>query len=142
LAIVEILKKYVQPATVLSAEPVKADLVKDLAAQKRFNSVVYGILFTAVCIVFVIAIVALTTGLLNTQSGRIKLLSLAGVTVPAMLEWIRRVVREWSQLSLLLTLVSHSDERAIQALLQKLLSSTALGLQPERSKKRTKDPRP
>ena len=126
----------------LSAEPVKADLVKDLAAQKRFNSVVYGILFTAVCIVFVIAIVALTTGLLNTQSGRIKLLSLAGVTVPAMLEWIRRVVREWSQLSLLLTLVSHSDERAIQALLQKLLSSTALGLQPERSKKRTKDPRP
>jgi hypothetical protein len=40
---------------------------------------------------------------------------------------MRRVIREWSQLNLLITLVAGSDENSIQLLIQKLLSASALG---------------
>jgi hypothetical protein len=43
------------------------------------------------------------------------------------MEWMRRVIREWSQLNLLITLVANSDESSIQLLIQKLASASALG---------------
>jgi hypothetical protein len=123
-----ILRKHARSATLLSSEPVKKGLLADLGAQKRFNSVVYAILFAAVCAVSLMAIAALFTDLVKAQANRTGILAGAGVGVPLALEWMRRVVREWSQLNLLITLVGHSDERSIQALIQKLLSSSATGL--------------
>jgi len=124
-----ILKKHARPPILLSSEPVKKGLLFDLRAQKRFNSAVYAVLFAVVCAVSVLAIAALFTDLLKGQTNRTAILTSAGVGVPVMLEWMRRVVREWSQLNLLITLVAHSDEAAIQDLIQKLLSSSAIGLQ-------------
>jgi hypothetical protein len=75
-----------------------------------------------------IAIASLVTDVIRGQALRTGILAADGIGVPIALEWIRRVVREWSQLNLLITLVSHSDEGAIQDLIHKLLSSGAIGL--------------
>jgi len=123
-----ILKKYARSATLLSTEPVKEGLLEDLREQKRLNSRLYSVLFGVVCVMGLIAIASLATDVLKGQGIRTAILAADGIGVPVALEWIRRVVREWSQLNLLITLVSYSDEGAIQDLIQKLLSSGAIGL--------------
>jgi len=122
-----ILKKHERPAVLLAAEPVKDGLLADLNAQKKFNGTVYGVLFVVVSVVTLLAIAALAFDVAKNENTRIALLTGAGVGVPGMLVWMRNVVREWSQLNLLITLVGHSDEAAIQGLITKLLSSSALG---------------
>ena len=126
-----ILRKNARSPVLMSSEPVKKGMLADLRVQKRFNSFVYAVLFAAVCAVSLMAIAALFTDLVKGQTNRTTILAGAGVGVPVMLEWMRRVVREWSQLNLLITLVAHSDEGSIQALIQKLLSSSAIGLHSE-----------
>ncbi len=124
-----ILDKYSRPTVLLGAEPVKKGLLTDLQAQKRFNNILYVVLFVFVCSVGVLSGTALLLDLVRGSSKRIGLLVSAGVGLPFMLGWISRVVREWSQLNLLITLVSRSDESAIQSLIQKLLTSPAIGLE-------------
>ena len=123
-----ILKRHARSAVLLSTEPVKKALLTDLSAQKRFNSGVYAVLFVIVCAISLMAIAALFTDLMRAETNRTAVLAGAGVGIPVILEWMRRVVREWSQLNLLITLVGHSDEASIQALIQKLLASSAVGL--------------
>lgn len=130
-----ILRKHARSAALLSTEPVKKALLADLNAQKRFNSIVYAVLFATICIVSLMAIAALFTDLLKGQTNRTAIIGGTGVGIPVMLEWMRRIVREWSQLNLLITLTSHSDEAAIQALIQKILESPAIGLSSSASAK-------
>ena len=122
------LRKYQRTGAALSGEPVKSGLLADLKAQKRFNSILYSVLFVAICSVSIATIMALFTDLVQAGTQRTLILSGAGVTVPGALEWLRRTVREWSQLNLLITLVARSDEDAIQELIRKLLSSKSIGL--------------
>jgi hypothetical protein len=127
MTIEAILKKHVRSATLLSSEPVKEGLLQDLREQKRLNSRLYSVLFGGVCVMGIIAIASLLTDVVKGQTLRMAILATDGIGVPVALEWIRRVVREWSQLNLLITLVGHSDEGTIQDLIHKLLSSAAIG---------------
>jgi hypothetical protein len=73
-------------------------------------------------------VTAVVVDLAADHKSRITLLAAAGIPVPFMLNSMRRAAEQWSQLTLLITLVSHSDEKGIQALIEKLLSSKSLGL--------------
>lgn len=123
-----ILTKYQRSRVLLSTEPVKQGLLADLRKQKKVNSILYSILFAVVTIVTFIAIWAVVTDLHAGQNIRTAILASAGIGVPASLVWMRSVIREWSQLNLLITLVSNSDEATIQSLIQKLLSSPSTGI--------------
>jgi len=135
----DVLRKHARPASLLAAEPVKKALLADLRTHKRLNSIVYAVLFTLHCALGMLAIVALFTDLVQGSRARIAILGAAGVGVPASLLGIQHVVREWSHSNLLITLVSHSDEAAIQSLINKLLSATSLGFdEPVQSRKARK----
>jgi len=127
MSIQDTLKKYAKPAAALSDEPVKQRLLADLNAQKRFNSRVYTVLFTLICAIILLGIAALLTDVMKGQTQRYALIAAAGVSIPTTMEWMHRVIREWSQLNLLITLVANSDESSIQLLIQKLASASALG---------------
>ena len=127
MSIQDTLKKYAKPAAALSDEPVKQRLLADLNAQKRFNSRVYTVLFTLICAIILLGIAALLTDVMKGQTQRYALIAAAGVSIPTTMEWMRWVIREWSQLNLLITLVANSDESSIQLLIQKLASASALG---------------
>jgi hypothetical protein len=127
MSIQDTLKKYAKPAAALSDEPVKQRLLADLNAQKRFNSRVYTVLFTLICAIVLLGIAALLTDVMKGQTQRYALIAAAGISIPTTMEWMRRVIREWSQLNLLITLVANSDESSIQLLIQKLASASALG---------------
>ena len=118
----DILRTYTRPEQLLGSEPVKQELLHELRAQKRVNSRLYGVLFGVVCALMLVAITAVVSDLVKGQQMRTVVLTAAGLSVPVMIEWMRRVVREWSQLNLLITLVSHDNEDGIQALIQKLIS--------------------
>jgi hypothetical protein len=129
----DILRKYERPVILLGGEPVKASLLTDLTAQKRSCNRIYSILFAVICLITLISVVAVVIDLISGQKNRIILLSAAGIPIPFLLTSMRRLAEQWSQSTLLITLVSHSDERTIQTLIQKLLVSGALGLGPERT---------
>jgi hypothetical protein len=127
MSIQNILQKYARPAVALSDEPVKQGLLADLNAQKKFNSRVYTVLFIFICAIAVLGFAALLTDAVKGLNQRYALIAAAGVSIPTTLEWMRRVIREWSQLNLLITLVGSSDEKSIQLLIERLLSASALG---------------
>jgi hypothetical protein len=131
MTIEDILKKYDRPTTLHGSEPVKADMLEDLSLQKKSCNRIYGILFAVVCLLTAISVAALVVDLVRDQKSRILLLSAAGIPIPFLLNSMRRLAEQWSQSTLLITLVSHSDERTIQNLIDKLLSSKALGLRSE-----------
>jgi len=120
MSIKDILRKHARPAAALSDEPVKQNLLADLRAQKNFNSKVYTILFIFICAILLLGIVALLTDTLEGHSNRYLLVTAAGISIPTVMEWMRRVIREWSQLNLLITLVGSSDESSVQLLIQRL----------------------
>jgi hypothetical protein len=125
-----ILRKYLAPRGAFDREPVKDALLKDLRAQKRFNNILYIIFFASVCIVYLIVISGLITDLVTNQTARQAIFAAAGISVPFTLNYMRKVVGEWSKINLLLTLIGHSDESSIQALIAKVMSSSAVGLDP------------
>src|SRR6202035_2154971 len=102
------------------------DLLKDLNEQKRSCNRIYGALFAVICTLVVIAVVAVVADLVNDHKSRITILSAAGIPIPLLLTAMRRNAVQWTQSTLLITLVSHSDEKTIQSLVGKLLSSKAL----------------
>ena len=128
MRIEDILEKYERPATLHSTEPVKTDLIRDLEAQKRSTNRLYGTFFAVVCLVTLISVSAVVVDLITDHKSRILLLSAAGIPIPFMLNFMRRATAQWSQLTLLITLVSHSDEKTIQSLISKLLSSKSSAL--------------
>jgi hypothetical protein len=128
MTIQEILSKYERSKALYGGEPVKASLLEDLNAQKKSCNRIYGTLFVVICAITVVAVVAVIVDLSSDHKSRIVLLSAAGIPIPFMLSSMRRSAEQWSQLTLLITLVSHSDENAIQALIEKLLSSKSLGI--------------
>jgi hypothetical protein len=129
----DILKKYERPATLLGSEPVKAAVLRDLNAQKRSCNRIYGILFAVISLITVISVAAVIVDLVSGQKTRIMLLSAAGIPIPFLLTSMRRLAEQWTQSTLLITLIGHSDERTIQSLINKLLNSKALGLDAEPS---------
>jgi hypothetical protein len=124
----QILEKYVRPDELLGGEPVKAPLLEDLKAQKQESSAMYRKLFYVVCAITIISVGAVVADLITGQKSRIGLLAAAGIPVPFMLNSLRRAVEQWSQTNLLITLVSHSDEKTVQMVIKKLLDSKALGM--------------
>jgi hypothetical protein len=127
MSIQDILLRHAKPAAALSDEPVKQSLLADLNSQKRFNSRVYTVLFVFICAIVLLGFAALLADVVKGQTQRYALMAAAGVSIPTTMEWMRRVIREWSQLNLLITLVASSDESSIQLLIQKLVSASALG---------------
>lgn len=119
-----ILRKHARPESLLAAEPVKKALLADLRAHKRLNSRIYAVLFGFECALGVLAIAALFTDLVHGTNARETILGAAGIGIPATLVAIQRVVREWSNSNLLITIIGHSDESAVQALIEKLLTVT------------------
>src|SRR5712664_4181611 len=103
MSIRNILQKHVKPAAALSDEPVKQGLLADLRAQKKFNSRVYTVLFVFICALAVLGFAALLSDTVKVQNQKYALIAAAGVSIPTTLEWMRRVIREWSQLNLLIT---------------------------------------
>ena len=128
MTVEDILKKHFRPRVMLGREPVKKTLIADLEAHKRFNSKLYGITFAVTCVFSLMLIVTLVVDVVSGDGTRQAILTGAGITAPFVLRWMRRVVREWSQANLVLTLVSHSDEAAIQSLIEKLLSDGKVSL--------------
>ena len=131
MTVEDILKKYERPTTLYGGEPVKASLLEDLNGQKKSCNRIYGTVFAVICLLTMISVAALVVDLVGDQKSRILLLSAAGIPIPFLLGLMRRSAEQWSKSTLLITLVSHSDERAIQSVIEKLLSSSALGLGPE-----------
>jgi hypothetical protein len=124
VSITTILKRHARPASLHSAEPIKQQLLTDLKEHRQLTSRIYAVIFVFVCIITAIGVGTLLVDLANGQAFRLHILATAGVAVPLMLDLMRRLVREWSQANLLVTLVGHSDESAIQAIIHKLLAST------------------
>lgn len=122
MTVEDILRKHHRPRVMLGREPVKRALLVDLEAHKRLNGRLYGITFAIVCLFSVMLIAAVTADVISGEGTRQTIATGAGITAPLALAWMRRVAREWSQANLLLTLVSHSDEAAIQSLIDKLAS--------------------
>ncbi len=116
-----IAQKHHVPAGILSEGIARDALLADLRENLKLYGRLSAILFGAICVVTLLAIAALALDLLNGEKLHITIVAAAGLSIPALLEMMRRAVREWSQTHLIVTLVSHSDERAAQALLDKLL---------------------
>jgi hypothetical protein len=119
-----IVEKHYVPAGVLSEGLTRNALLADLRGNLKLYSRLSAIFFGAICAVTLLAIAALAFDLLKGEKLHISIVAAAGLSIPALLGRMRRAVREWSQTSLMVTLVSHSDERAVQALLDKLLKET------------------
>lgn len=116
-----IAQKHHVPAGVLSEDLARDALLADLRANIKLHSRLSAILFGTICTLTFIAIVALAFDLAKGEQLRITIVAAAGLSIPALIEMMRRTVREWSQTNLMVTLVSHSDEQATQVLLKKLL---------------------
>ena len=129
MTVEEILTKYERPEALHGGEPVKAPLLKDLNTQKRSCNRIYGSLFGIVCLVTLISVIAVVIDLMSDHKSHITLLAVAGIPVPFMLNSLRRSAEQWSQLTLLITLVSYSDEKTIQGVIKKLLASKAVAFQ-------------
>jgi len=119
-----IAQKYHVPAGVFSEGLARDAMLVDLKANLRLHSRLSGVFFGVICAVTLLTIGALAFDLLNGRRLHMAIVAAAGLSIPALLEMMRREVQEWSQTNLLVTLVSHSDERAVQALLDKLLEFT------------------
>jgi hypothetical protein len=122
----KILKKYARPASLHAAEPVKTRLLADLRAARKLNSRLYSVLFGVLCVLTLIAMAALAADAITGRNIRYTVVAGAGVSLPALVAWMRKVIREWSESELLITLVAHSNEATIQTVLQKLLSGGAI----------------
>ncbi len=118
-----IVSKYLIPQGVWSTEPVRDALWADLADNKRFYSRLHLIYLGLVVAVVVLAITALAFDLASGQAARTLVLATAGLSLPALLELMRRANRDCGQIILIMTLVAHSDEKGIQALLKKLIEA-------------------
>jgi len=116
-----IAQKYHVPAGVLSEDLARDALLADLRANIKLHSRLSAILFGTICMITIIAVLALAFDLVKGEKLHITIVAAAGLSIPALLEMMRRTVREWSQTNLMVTLVSHSDEQATQVLLKKLL---------------------
>lgn len=127
MKIEDILSKYERPEELLGGESIKGPLLEELHEQKRQASRIYGWLFAIVCLITLVSVAAVVTDLLSGQKSRITLLTAAGIPVPFMLNSMRRSAEQLSQFTLLITLISHSDERTIQTVIKKLLASKATG---------------
>jgi hypothetical protein len=124
----DLLRKYRRSRVLLDQEPVKNDLLADLRAEKSFNNRRYMAILTAVTILYIIAMIALAADLIGNQAARLTIFAGSGIGIPFILNFMRSVASEWSKTNLLITLISHSDESSIQSLIDKLLSSEAVGL--------------
>ena len=123
-----VLKKYAIPRGALDRESVKDALLADLREQKRWNNRLYIVFFSAICVVYLIAVSGAVTDLIKNQTARVTILAAAGIGIPFVLNYMRKVVSEWSKTNLLITLVGHSDEASSQMLIEKLIASEAVGL--------------
>ena len=94
----------------------KKALLKDLERHRKLNTSIYLASFLFIVLTLSIGLVSVVFDLIKGSGARIALLAAAGVSVPAMLEIMRRAVREWTQTDLLLTLIKHSDPEQVRSL--------------------------
>lgn len=116
------LLKYLRPVGLLGSEPIKKSLVKDLEGNRRLSRNLYWICFAIVCAGAFVAVAAVAIDAYRGNSHRSAAIVGAGVTIPVLIGLMRGIVREWSQMDLMLRVIAQSDEATIQLFLQKMLS--------------------
>jgi len=120
----KILETYYRPRDLMGADPVKDQLLRHLSSNRRLYGRLYGFYFGVVLVVFGAAFWAMITDVYRGTGARGAILAGAGVTIAGMLKLLQGAVREWSQMDLLLRLLSNADESRIQRVIETLLSNT------------------
>ena len=120
MTVEQILRKHYQPAGVMGGG--SAGLERDLAAHARLNAMIYSALFVLLLGVLALVAVMIVQDANEGRASRTGVLAGAGVTVPVVLEMIRRTVREWSQASLMSRLSRRLDGPQTQAVIEKLIA--------------------
>lgn len=116
------LLKYLRPVGLLGSEPIKKSLVKDLEGHRRLTRNLYWICFAIVCAGAFVAVAAVAIDVYRGSSHRTAAIVGAGVTIPVLIGLMRVIVREWSQMDLMLRVIAQSDEATIQLFLQRMLN--------------------
>jgi uncharacterized membrane protein YcjF (UPF0283 family) len=122
MALKSILKEYWRPEGMFDDEAVKPALLAALERHRRRMNYLYGLLFAVASVLALVAAGALLGLLRFGSADSLTALGGAGVTIPAMLAFMRPVGREWSRTSLLCDIAHHSTEAEIQALIAKLVA--------------------
>jgi len=114
------LLKYLRPVALLGSEPIKELLLKDLEGHRRVVRNLYWICFAIVCAAAIVALAAVTIDVYRGNSHRGTAAVGSGVAIPVLVGLMRGIVRDWSQVDLVLRVIRLSDEATIQLFIQKV----------------------
>ncbi len=119
----QILERHYQPAGIMGGGE-SAALERDLQAHARLNSIIYTALFAVLLVILITVLIMIVEDAREGRSARVGILAGAGVTVPVVLEMIRRTIREWSQASLMARLAGQLEGPQMQAIIEKLIDKS------------------
>ena len=119
MTVQQILAKHYQPAGVLG--DASTSLGTDLRAHARLNAVIYTALFAVLLVILGVVGLMIIYDAQEGRTTRTGVLAGAGLSVPVIVEMIRRTVREWSQASLLALLSQRLEGPQVQAVVEKLI---------------------
>jgi hypothetical protein len=119
----QILAKHYQPSGVLGGG--SAGLERDLRAHAQLNARIYAALFVLLAVILTVVLAMVVQDAREGRSVQIGVLAGAGLTVPAILEMIRRTVREWSQANLMALLSRKLSGPQVQAIIEKLIDKSS-----------------
>ena len=120
MTVQRILAKHYQPAG-LAGSSTSAALERDLLRHAKWNAVAYVVLFVLFLIVLIAAGAMVFNDAREGRSVRTTVLAGAGITLPIILDLIRRTVREWSRADLMAVLCRRLDGSQLQAVIEKLI---------------------
>lgn len=114
-----LINSYFTSPGVLSQDPIRVGLQRELEAHQRSAARLQAIQFGIIFVLIIGALVALAFDLVGGANVRIALLAAAGLSVPALLTQLRQSTKEWSEATLFLILVRNSDEQEARDLLKR-----------------------
>jgi hypothetical protein len=121
MALEAILKRHWKPAGTAGGKAVKAPMLAELEQHRGRMRFLYLLLFAITSVLALVAALSLLFLWRNGGKPSVAALAGAGITVPAMLELMRRVGREWSRTELVCNVARHSTDAEIQKWIEKLL---------------------
>ena len=122
MTVQQILAKHYQPAGVMG--DASTSLESDLQAHARLNAIIYTALFAVLLVILGVVGTMLIHDAQEGHNARTSVLAGAGLSVPIVVEMIRRTVREWSQASLMALLAKRLEGPQLQAVIEKLIDKT------------------